>query len=92
MIEFIVTTINALIAAFIWYRIGRHKAFVELYEHLTEVSQELGRVSQLLDAYRKKYAKELVEKEDGEDRMKKEMLPGAPPRELKRIDYAFTKK
>ena len=53
-------------AAFIWYRVGRHKAFVELYGHLTEVSQELGRVSQLLDAYRKKYAKELVEKEDGE--------------------------
>ena len=45
MIEFIVTTINAFIAAFIWYRVGRHKAFVELYEHLTEVSQELGRVS-----------------------------------------------
>lgn len=66
MIEFIVTTINALIAAFIWYRVGRHKAFVELYEHLTEVSQGLGRVSQLLDAYRKLYAKELVEKEDGE--------------------------
>ena len=64
MIEFIVTTINALIAAFIWYRVGRHKAFVELYEHLTEVSQELGKVSQLLDAY--KYAEELVEKEDGE--------------------------
>lgn len=68
MIEFIVTTINALIAAFIWYRVGRHKAFVELYEHLTLVSQELGRVSQLLDAYRKKYAKELVEKEDKEDK------------------------
>ena len=66
MIEFIVTTINALIAAFIWYRVGRHKAFVELYEHLTEVSQELRRVSQLLDAYRKLYTKELVEKEDGE--------------------------
>ena len=66
MIEFIVTTINALIAAFIWYRVGRHKAFVELYEHLTEVSQALGRVSQLLDAYRKEYAKELVEKEYGE--------------------------
>ena len=66
MIEFIVTTINALIAAFIWYRVGRHKAFVELYERLTEVSQALGRVSQLLDAYRKEYAKELVEKEDGE--------------------------
>ena len=64
MIEFIVTTINSLIAAFIWYRVGRHKAFVELYEHLTEVSQELGKVSQLLDAY--KYAEELVEKEDGE--------------------------
>lgn len=66
MIDFIFITINALIAAFIWYRIGRHKAFVELYEYVTEVSQELGRVSQLLDAYRKKYAKELVEKEDGE--------------------------
>ena len=66
MIEFIVTTINALIAAFIWYRVGRHKAFVELYEHLTEVSQGLGRVSQLLDAYRKIYAKKLVENEDGE--------------------------
>ena len=66
MIEFIVTTIKALIAAFIWYRIGRHKAFVELYEHLTQVSQELGKVSQLLDAYREKYAKELVEKENGE--------------------------
>lgn len=66
MMDFILITINALIAAFIWYRVGRHKAFVELYEHLTEVSQELGRVSQLLDAYRKKYAKELVEKEDGE--------------------------
>lgn len=66
MMDFIVITINVLIAAFIWYRIGRHKAFVELYEHVTEVSQELGRVSQLLDAYRKKYAKELVEKEDGE--------------------------
>ena len=66
MIDFIVTTINAFIAAFIWYRVGRHKAFVELYEYLTEVSQELGRVSQLLDAYRKKYAKELVEKENGE--------------------------
>lgn len=68
MIDFIVITINALIAAFIWYRIGRHKAFVELYEHLTQVSQELGEVSQLLDAYRKTYAKELVEKEDGEDK------------------------
>lgn len=66
MIDFIVITINALIAAFIWYRIGRHKAFVELYEYLTKVSQELGRVSQLLDAYRKEYAKELIEKEDGE--------------------------
>lgn len=66
MIDFIFITINALIAAFIWYRIGRHKAFVELYEYLTEVSQELGRVSQLLDAYRKKYTKELVEKENGE--------------------------
>lgn len=66
MIDFIFITINALIAAFIWYRIGRHKAFVELYEYLTEVSQELGRVSQLLDAYRKEYAKELIEKEDGE--------------------------
>lgn len=66
MIDFIVITINALIAAFIWYRIGRHKAFVELYEHLTQVSQELGRLSLLLDAYRKKYAKELIEKEDGE--------------------------
>ena len=64
MIEFIVTTINALIAAFIWYRVGRHKAFVELYEHLTEVSQALGKVSQLLDAYR--YAEESVEKENGE--------------------------
>lgn len=68
MIDFIVIIINALIAAFIWYRIGRHKAFVELYEHLTEVSQELGRVSQLLDVYRKKYAKELIEKEDREDK------------------------
>lgn len=66
MMDFIFITINALIAAFIWYRISRHKAFVELYEHLTEVSQELGRVSQLLDAYRKEYAKELIEKEDGE--------------------------
>lgn len=66
MIDFIVIIIKALIAAFIWYRIGRHKAFVELYEYLTEVSQELGRVSQLLDAYRKEYAKELIEKEDGE--------------------------
>lgn len=66
MIDFILITINALIATIIWYRVGRHKAFVELYEHLTEVSQELGRVSQLLDAYRKEYAKELVEKEDGE--------------------------
>lgn len=66
MMDFILITINALIAAFIWYRIGRHKAFVELYEHLTEVSQALGRVSQLLDAYRKLYTKELVEKEDGE--------------------------
>lgn len=66
MIDFIFITINALIAAFIWYRIGRHKAFVELYEYLTEVSQELGRVSQLLDAYHKKYTKELVEKENGE--------------------------
>ena len=66
MMDFILITINALIAAFIWYRVGRHKAFVELYEHLTEVSQELGRVSQLLDAYRELYAKELVEKEDGE--------------------------
>ena len=66
MIDFILITINALIAVFIWYRVGRYKAFVELYEHLTEVSQELGRVSQLLDAYREKYAKELVEKEDGE--------------------------
>lgn len=47
-------------------RIGRHKAFVELYEYLTEVSQELGRVSQLLDVYREEYAKELIEKEDGE--------------------------
>lgn len=52
MIDFIFITINALIAAFIWYRVGRHKAFVELYKHLTEVSQELGKVSQLLDAYR----------------------------------------
>lgn len=68
MTEFIITTINALIAAFIWYRVGRHKAFVELYEHLTEVSQGLGRVSQLLDAYRKTYAKELIEKEDREDK------------------------
>ena len=68
MIDFIAITINALIAVFIWYRVGRHKAFVELYEHLTEVSQELGRVSQLLDAYRKKYAKELVEKENREDK------------------------
>lgn len=66
MMDFILITINALIAALIWYRIGRHKAFVELYEHLTEVSQELGRVSQLLDTYRKEYAKELIEKEDGE--------------------------
>ena len=66
MIDFIVITINALIAAFIWYRIGRHKAFVELYEHLTQVSQELGKVSQLLDVYREKYAKEIVEKEEKE--------------------------
>lgn len=66
MIDFIFITINALIAAFIWYIVGRHKAFVEFYEHLTEVSQELRRVSQLLDVYRKEYAKELVEKEDGE--------------------------
>lgn len=66
MIDFIVITINALIAAFIWYRVGRYKAFVELYEYLTEVSQGLGRVSLLLDAYRKEYAKELVEKENGE--------------------------
>lgn len=68
MMDFILITINALIAAFIWYRVGRHKAFVELYEHLTEVSQELGKVSQLLDAYLKKYAKELAEKEDREDK------------------------
>lgn len=68
MIDVIFITINALMTAFIWYRVGRHKAFVELYEHLTYVSQELGRVSQLLDAYRKKYAKELVEKEDREDK------------------------
>lgn len=66
MIEIILVTINALLTALIWYRIGRHKAFAELCEHFTEVSQELGRVSQLLDAYRKKYAKELVEKENGE--------------------------
>ncbi len=66
MTGFILTAINALIAAFIWYRVGKHKAFVELYEHLTEVSQELGKVSQLLDAYREKYAKEIVEKEEKE--------------------------
>ena len=66
MIEFIVITINALIAVFIWYRIGRQKAYVELAKLYSEVNQELGRVSQLLDAYRKKYAKELVEKENGE--------------------------
>lgn len=68
MIEFILITINALIAAFMWYRIGRQKAYVELAKLYSEVNQELGRVSQLLDAYRKQYAKELVEKENGEDK------------------------
>lgn len=47
---------------------GRYKAYAELAKLYSEAIQELGRVSQLLDAYRKMYAKVLVEKENGEDK------------------------
>lgn len=55
IVNIIVMTVYIACTAFVWYRVGRQKAFEQLSEHFKDASEQCGRLYAILEAYRKKY-------------------------------------
>lgn len=57
MIGIITTVLNTIIAAYVWYFVGRHSAYSELLASYKEMAEHVGRQGTLLDEYKIEFEK-----------------------------------